>query len=71
MATDEHRDQANNAYRAFLLRAWAEDEQGDHRWRFQLESPQQRAVQHFPDLEGLVVYLMQELEIELNLRGDI
>lgn len=71
MSPDRGRDEAGTAYRAYLLRAWAEVEQGDRRWRFQLESPQQRAVQHFPDLEGLVAYLMQELEIELNLRGDI
>lgn len=51
-------------YRAFLLRAWAEDHEQGLQWRFQLESPHGKIVEKFGDLERMVDYLTDELGIE-------
>ncbi|MDX1600542.1 MAG: hypothetical protein R3191_03400 [Anaerolineales bacterium] len=71
MPPDTSSDRSARAYRAFLLRAWAEDDQDERYWRFQLESSQDGSREHFPDLQGLVEYLLEELETELDFKDHL
>ena len=50
-------------YRAFLLRCWQDEEDGESRWRFTLlEAGDEGGKRGFACLEELVTYLRVELQ---------
>ena len=61
---EQERAASRGAYRAFLLRCWQEDVDGEHRWRFTLVKADDEGGKKlgFASLEVLFSYLRSELE---------
>ena len=47
-------------YLAYMLRLWQIDDEGEPIWRASLESPHTGERRGFPNLEALVVFLVEQ-----------